>query len=429
MKIVFFSSNSNYFNEKTYLIKTMPSWQKQWETFVNNHPEHSFICISQLPALFLPEDTIICDKDDSHDFALEIAKYNPDIVIPLSFWVDLYDWLPVKDALISEELLKMNIKVISNSVETAMICFNKMETLNFFDQINILQPKSIYINHDLYFCGGNRKEVKYNVYKEAVLSSISKLTFPLIIKDPVSLSSYGMSVVNTKGEAFNYLNSKKHSSDRLIQEFIKGINLGVELYGYYDDKNVYHCNIFPSFIFSTNQYGITSPKQSIKYGPIKFSDKLEEKLRTLILKVAEKLQLLGPAQIDLILKDEEFYIIEINPRLSGMTSSYCASLNEYFYEMIFKQLVLHKHFSYNDFYPTVNIKIPLQDYDKLQQLSEISYVRFLNQINNLEAKQEREKGYCEIIICGNNKKELIENLSSFKKIMNLQINDDFIKSF
>ena len=29
---------------------------------------------------------------------------------------------------------------------------------------------------------------------------------------------------------YNYLNSKKHSSDRLIQEFITGINLGVELY-------------------------------------------------------------------------------------------------------------------------------------------------------------------------------------------------------
>ena len=45
----------------------------------------------------MPENTIICDKDDSKEFAMKIASYNPDLVIPLSFWTDLFDWLPVKD--------------------------------------------------------------------------------------------------------------------------------------------------------------------------------------------------------------------------------------------------------------------------------------------------------------------------------------------
>lgn len=418
MKIVFFSSNSNIFNEQTYLIKTMPCWQSLWDSFINAHKEHEFICISQKPALFMPENTIICEKDDTKEFALEIALQKPDVAIALSFWTDLFDWLPVKDALIAQELEKMNVKVLCNTVAASLLCFNKTETQKFFDQNHIPQPSSIFVNHDLYFCGGNRKEIKYNVYKEAIISEISKLHFPLIIKDPVSLSSYGMQVVNTKGEAANYLNSKKHSSDRLVQEFIDGINLGVELYGYYEnleEKSGYKCNIMPPFTFSVNQYGITSPKQSVKYGPVILNDKMQEKLVSLVKGIADKLKLVGPAQIDLIYKDNTFYIIEINPRLSGMTSTCCSSLGINFYEMIYAQLIEHKSFDFKDFSPVLNCKLPLLNYEQLEKLKELSFIKFINQINNLEAKQEREKGYCEIVICGKNDEILKENLQFLLK--------------
>lgn len=418
MKIVFFSSNSNTHNPDTYLIKTLPAWKTQWEEFIKNHPQHEFITISQLPALFMPENTIICDKDNSKEFALEIASYKPDLVIALSFWTDLFDWLPVKDSLIAEELKQLNIPCIVNSVETSMICFNKSETQNFFGAKNILQPKSLYINHDLYFCGGNRKEIKYNVYKEAIISQISNMQFPLIIKDPVSLSSYGMSVVNTKGEAINYLNSKKHSSDRLIQEFIKGENIGVEIYGTCSDKNgnkEYQCSILPPFTFSTNQYGITSPKLSLKYGPVILSDKLQSKLESTIYNLAQQLNLQGPAQIDLILKDDDFYVIEINPRLSGMTTSCCISADKSLYQLVFDLLIDKQIYSKEIFKPVINMKLPLLEYSDLEKLKEIPFVKFINQINNLEAKQEREKGYCEIIIKGDSTQELKENISLLQK--------------
>lgn len=415
MKIVFFSSNSNTHNPDTFLIKTLPSWQNQWNQFIKNHPEHEFITISQLPALFMPENTIFCNKDDSKEFALEIASHKPDLVIPLSFWTDLFDWLPVKDSLIAQEIIKLNIPCLSNSLETSMICFNKAETQNFFKIHNHIQPESLYVNHDLYFCGGNRKEIKYNVYKEAVLSQIQNMKLPLIIKDPVSLSSYGMQVINTKGEAINYLNSKKHSSDRLIQEFIEGENLGVEIYGSFSENNEYECIVLPPFTFSTNQYGITSPKLSLKYGPVYLKKELQEKLDALIKQVANELKLQGPAQFDLILKDEDFYIIEINPRLSGMTTSYCATLNKNFYEMVYDFLIEKKNYNRENFKQVINVKLPLLEYSLLEELHNIPYISFINQVNNLDAKQEREKGYCEVIVSAESSEELKENIKSLQK--------------
>ena len=74
--------------------------------------------------------------------------------------------------------------------------------------------------------------------------------------------------------------------------------------------------MLPPYEFSVNQYGITSPKQSVKYGPCE----LPEVLRDMMLKLAEGLGLCGAAQVDLILDDEgAWHIIEVNPRLSGMT--------------------------------------------------------------------------------------------------------------
>lgn len=414
MKIIFFSTNASIFNEKTYLIKTLPSFQSQYETFIKTHTKNTFLCISQKPCLFMPEkSTIICDSDDTQEFATFIKSHNPHFVIPLSFWSDDYDWLPLKDSLICQELKKMNINCISNTLETSLICFNKTDTFNFLNKNNIKTSPSFYINHDLFFCASNKKEIKYNVYKEAVFSKIENMNYPLIIKDPTSFSSYNIQVINTIGEAKNYLNSKKHNSDRLIQEFIDGKNIGLEVYGFYNKKNKYKCIILPSFTFSVNQYGITSPKLSLKYGPIFFSPLLKSKLNKTIKKLSKNLKLTGPFQIDLILRHNNFYVIEINPRLSGLTSSYFSSLNKNFYNMIYELLILHKKYYKKNFAKVLNIKIPLLDYEKLEEIKSLAYVCFINQINNLEAKQEREKGYCEIIIKGKNKKDLKQNLSDF----------------
>ncbi len=400
MKVVFYSTNSNHFDDNNFKINIFPSNDIQFENFTKKYPEHEFICISQKPSFFMPETkTIFIDSDKNYqDFTQKILKLKPDLAIALSYWQNPYDWLNINDALVKEELEKNDIKTICNSVETGLICFDKNRTHHFFKENNFLVPESIFVDHDLFFCAGSNKEVISNVYKESVYSQLSKLKYPLIIKDTVGLSSYGMTVLNTFGEAKYYLNSKRNNSNRIIQEYIQGEHFGVEIYGIMNNYK-----IMEPFKFSTNQYGITCPKLSSKYGPLNNDEKKKYKineLNDLLLRLANLLKIQGCAQIDLIFSDNKWYFIEINPRLSGMSYMYCSRENKSVFDFMFNP----ENICSSEIY-TTDIKLPVQLNRQLEKLSEYKQVKLINQNNNVAYKQEREKGFCEVVICSKTKEE------------------------
>lgn len=434
MNIVFYSNNSNYFDSQTFLINTIPSWKSQFDELQNNHPEHNFFAVTQEPGMFLTNSSednknrknlILYKTDNTLEIVEIIKKLNPDIAIALSFWTNCYDWLPVKDSLIGEQLEKAGIKAIYHPVSTTLTCFNKKNTSDFLKKNNFYCANSVFVNHDLYFSADSKKEIRYNVYKEAVINELSKMKLPLIIKDPLGLSSYGMQVVNTFGEARAYLNSKKNNSDRIIEEFIDGEQFGCEIYGFNGNYTV-----LPPFKFSVNQYGITSPKQSVKFGPFFEKDDFDkykiQDLQNSLKILAEKLNLCGFAQVDLVFADERWYILEINPRLSGMTTSYFASLNINFYEMILSFL-----FDFNEnsnFNYTLNFKFQSLPEEILQKLSKTKGVRFCCQMEDKAAKQNREIGYCEVIISDKSKTGLITILENIEKEFSLYTEQAFFKT-
>lgn len=396
MKILFFSTNSNFYDKENLIYTTVPSFEEQWEEFKRAHPADEFCFVTQLPGMFLPvnqmavKDTI---NDDTDEIAEIICGLKPDLAVAMSFWVAPYDWLPVKDALVGEKLKSKGIKTICHSVDATMTCFDKWEMHNFLVANSFPYAPGLLVKHDLFFCAGNQRDVKTNVYKEAVLSQIKSLHFPLIIKDNVGLSSYGMEVCNTYGQVVNYLNSKKNNSDRLIEEYLDGEQFGAEIYG-----TAGNYTVLPPLSFSLNQYGITSPKLSVKQGPLSKAD-LEKKnwseCEKMLLQVAEKLNFSGVAQVDLIYHNSKWYIIEINPRLSGMTLTYSASAGKSVYEIIYQTCVERKKLDTEKMQSVLNQKYPLMPAEELKTFAEKNNFIYVSQIENKAAKQEREKGYCE----------------------------------
>lgn len=390
MRIVFYSSNSNYYEPQSFINKTYPSFDKLWQDFSSSYKEHTFFVLSQKPAMFMPSSCIIVDSYDTKEFAEKILELKPDLAIAASFWITPYDWLPLKDSFIADELRKAGVKTICHSKETALLCFDKYRSAAFFEAHGFNHAPGLFVDHDLFFCAGNQTEVCDNVYKESVYRQLKEMEYPLIIKNPVGLSSYGMTVVNSYSEAYGYLNSKKNNSNRLIEKFLQGQQFGAEIYG--SDGNY---TIMPPFTLSVNQYGITSPKLCQKTGPVRAPEYKLDELKKELLRLAQCLKLNGYAQVDLIFSNEKWYIIEINPRLSGMTTSYAASAEMNFYEYIFRAVTGGlENIELKD---VVNKKIPLQKEEDLQKLAENDDVLFVSQIENLTAKQEREKGYCEVI--------------------------------
>ena len=436
MNIVFYSNNSNYFDSETFLINTLPSWQDQFEVLQQNHPEHTFYAVTQKPGMFLPpasSNIIYYESDDTEEILSIIKNLNPDIAIALSFWTVPYDWLPVKDSLIGERLRELGVKVICHSLETTMLCFNKQDTHVFLEKSNINCAKALFVNHDLYFSANSKKEVRYNVYKEAVIKELEKMHLPLIIKDPLGLSSYGMQVVNTIGEAKAYLNSRKNNSDRIVEEYISGQQFGCEIYRNKACGTGGKCVILPPFKFSVNQYGITSPKQSVKFGPLFTKEdydkyKLGDLYKMLSL-LAEKLDLCGPAQVDLVFDGNKWFVIEINPRLSGMTSAYwCAYKGMTFYDFVLSMLSVISVLDTEIPNYTLNVKFPIISEEKLQQLYRIPEVSFLCQTEDKAARQERETGYCEAIITGKTKNALLETLTNIESSLPDIIESQFFET-
>lgn len=429
MKITFFSTNSNIYDGTSLSTKTLPSWKFQIEKFLENNINIELSIVVQLPGMFLVDllgneikekasnvnYVLVPQEYNEKQFAEKVAETNPDLAIAASFYVAPYDWLPINDALVSEILNSKGIKTLCNPQEASLLCFDKNQTQFILEKVGLNVPKTIFVHHQLYFCAGNRKEVNSNVYAQSVRSRLKKMTYPVIIKDTVGLSSYGMEVCNTFEEADNFLKSKRNNSDRIIQELIHGIQAGCEIHGVPGNYNV-----LPPFIFSVNKYGITSPKQSVKLGPLTKNSAINfhlEELENQLTFLAEELKLEGISQVDLVFSNDKWYVIEINPRLSGQSTTYAESAGLPVTEMLLRSS------NYNDrlknslqLSPVMNFKLPLLDDSTFNKISNLPYIKWIYQIQNFAAKQEREKGYCEIILSGDDGiNSIIENLNDFKK--------------
>ena len=429
MKIVFYSTNSNNFDNNSFHINTYPTVNSIFDNFCNKHKDVDFYVVTQRPCFFLPDNLdnsesnikILSEHTSINDMAQAIKDINPDFAISMTYWVDPFDWLTINDSLVAESLEKSGIKTISHPTNSGMICFDKTKTHEKLKALGFNIPNAIFVDHDMYFCAGSNKKVIHNVYKDYIANEIKKLTLPLIIKDTVGVSSYGTTVVHSYGEAIGYLNSKRNNSNRIVEEYISGQQFGTEIYG---DKGNY--SIMPPLTFSLNQYGITSPKLSVKYGPVD-NDINIKNLNIMLTKLCEELGLRGVAQFDLVYSNNQWYIIEINPRLSGMTYTYSYLLGKSIFSIVYDSTIENKKIELLDENrKVINIKLPVISLEEFEMISKIDGVDFVHLTNDDNARQEREKGYCEIIISSN-------SLSNIKNILNeirnLMSKEDFSNIF
>lgn len=439
MNILFYSTNTNNYNPSDYEINVFPSRSECWKNLCAENSDDVFFIYTQSPGKFVLEDEkisgiknlniVISQKVSAEDCADEIIQMNPDVAVACSFWQRPFDWLSLNDSLIGETLISRGIKTLCHPSLSQMICFDKNATKNFFIQNNISIPFSVYVKHDIYWAERSRKEIKTNPYKNFIFSQISKMNFPVVIKDTSGLSSYGMEVAVSFKETVHYLNMGKTNSDRLVEEYIAGLQCGCEIYSA-NGKHV----VLPPFAFSVNRYGITSPKQSVKIGPLTDDEFYSDELISMLTHIAEKLNLNGISQVDLIYKNGRWFAIEINPRLSGMSETYAAALGKTLPQILFElsQNRLPGQDEIRAMKKMCNFKIPLTETETLKEISSLPYIKYLHQLRNLSAKQEREKGYCEIIFGTDgrpdeNFESLIENLEIIKEKYPQLVDENFLQ--
>ena len=431
MRVVFYSSCSNYFDPKIVHIKTMPSWAQEWGRVAAAFPRHKFVIATMLPAMFLldydkdgvlrPDDGIervALKGGGAKEIAQEILDLRPDVAVAASFWITPYDWLGLQDAMVADILRGQGVKVVSHSAAAQAICFDKKSASDFLRANGFSCAKSVYVDYELFWAERKKSEVCHNVYREYVFRQIERLSFPVIIKDTVGLSSYGMEVVHTAGAVKNYLESKKFNSNRLVEEFLDGPQFGTEVHVTKRADGAASVDVFPPLLYSVNQYGICSPKQSVKLGPLTMPRFKCDELKSELERLARLLDFEGIAQVDLVFHKDKWHIIEINPRLSG-SSAAIALINGKTLPRILTDFALAaaglegqedgesvppKEDLWKKRPPLyLNIKFPNLTPEQMEALYALPYVHYLCQTDNDAAKQRREMGFCEILIGGSPK--------------------------
>lgn len=429
MKIVFYSTNSNHYSEESFKYINMPPYNRELTLLKENHPEHEFLCIVQKPGMFLYDSSVkdaVCLPQNlsADEVAEKIIEQKPDIAVACTYWTQPFDWLTMNDSVIAEKLRNAGIKTYCHTPQTAELCFNKKFTHDFLVSNRFKCARAVYVHHEMFYAERSKPVVQKNVYKDYVLYEISKLNFPVVIKDTGGLSSYGMDVARTYNEAVHIFNSKKFNGDRLVEEFIEGDSFGVEIYG--KPGNYYISEVL---INSVNQFGLTSPKQNVKLGPVQKEEFKVPQLKEEMRRLGEALKLNGIAQVDLIFSNGEWYIVEINSRISGMTQTVLSGMNLTVFDLLYKvsQSDSEKlEFPESDF--VMNMKFPLLNEDERKALFDLPFVKYVNQIENNEAKQLREVGYAEVVFCGKTLDELMKNLETIKNTLPSQMESVFYEN-
>lgn len=470
MNVVFYSTNSNRYSQGKMIFKMNPSCRSQWDELYRKFPLCKFSIVMQRPGMFLFDDdgsdssygTSLCfgekrnngdnveycfigdnnenyssDDASSDVFVEKILSLKPDIAIAVTYWTQPFDWMSLKDSVIAEKLRNKGVRAVCHSSRTSQICFDKWQTHQFLVNHGFSAAKAVYVHHEMFYAERRVNVIQENVYREYVFSQIEKLNYPVVVKDIYGLSSFGMDVVQTFEQAKAVLLSKKNNGDRLVEEFIEGYSFGCEIYG---SKGNYF--VTRPLINSLNQFGLTSPKQNVKLGPAgvglaSSSQSLSsdffhlDDLERDMIRLAGLLDFDGIAQVDLIFKDGNWYIIEINSRISGMTQTMAYSLGMSLYELILKSSgvelpELEDCFKKCDYSCVMNLKFPLLDNQEIQKLMSYDFVKAVNQIENKEAKQLREVGYTEVIFGG---KGTLSETMEYLEVLNRDFSSQMVDVF
>tara|TARA_A100001388_G_scaffold101835_2_gene74214 strand:+ start:228 stop:3428 length:3201 start_codon:yes stop_codon:yes gene_type:complete len=198
---------------------------------------------------------------------------------------------------LTDEFEKNGVKILGTPPSSIDAAENREKFKTFLSEFNFLQPE-------------NRIAQSVEDAKKAV----EELSYPVIVRPSYVLGGRAMELIYTDNDLNNYLTKVANiSSDNplLIEKFLDD---AVEL-----DIDVI-CDGEKTLIGGVLQHieeaGIHSGDSSCSFPPYSVGDTQLHALKKEIKAVAKKLNVVGLMNAQVAIKDDKFYMIEVNPRAS-----------------------------------------------------------------------------------------------------------------
>ncbi|HIV73925.1 MAG TPA: carbamoyl-phosphate synthase large subunit [Candidatus Pseudogracilibacillus intestinigallinarum] len=170
----------------------------------------------------------------------------------------------------------------------------KFETL--LEKLNLIRP--------------NGKAV---TKKEIVVETANNIGYPVLVRPSYVIGGSQMEIVYNDEELNNYLNKVatiNPAKPLLIDQYITGIEVDIDAIS--DGETTF----VPGIMEHIERSGVHSGDSIAVYPPQRLSDVVKQKCLEATDKIAKELNVVGLLNIQFIIKDEDVYVIEVNPRAS-----------------------------------------------------------------------------------------------------------------
>jgi D-alanine-D-alanine ligase len=191
-------------------------------------------------------------------------------------------------------------------VYSSALTFNKYFCSNYLHNFDVPMAKSVRLFK------GDHVDVD---------QLVEKLGLPVFVKPNAGGSSFGVTKVKEKDQLLDALKmAMKESSDILVEEFIDGPEFTCGLVKLSDQELIFPVTeVIPQNEFFDFEAKYTAGKTE-EITPARISTELTHKIQQLSSRIYDLCDCSGIVRIDYILKDNEFYFLEVNTT-PGMTAT------------------------------------------------------------------------------------------------------------
>lgn len=234
-----------------------------------------------------------------------IRLWQPDAFVGIS----MRDENALRDAVVAADLAEDGVSVVMHNPATTGILANKAETKALLRRHGIAVPKDVPVDGDVIA----RRTVAVPAYIDHVAGRAADIGYPLLAKPLWESFSTGIHYLANADELRAYLHTV--TSNMLLEQCLRGELCSVEIVGFDGSYGLRpliwkgHTGGPPSFLFGGVRHAGRRPEAERDFMEV----------GTGLLKLCAELLVNGSVEVEMIYRDGRYYVIEINPRISGTT--------------------------------------------------------------------------------------------------------------
>jgi hypothetical protein len=260
------------------------------------------------------------------DVTRRLLDWGVDGVVSLS----IPDENAIRDAIVAEQLAAHGVPAVMHSVEATERLSNKWETKVAVREEGLLTPEGVLVDGDLL----NGRCVPVPAYAPAMTRHARRIGYPLLTKPLWDCLGNGIRFIGDEADWRAYL-ARPYEGNTVLERCIVGELCSIEIIGR-DGHYVMQPLIWkgptggrPTFAFSQLRYA--AARRVADHAFAAMSDRL--------IGLCRRLDIRGAIEVEMIYQNGNYWIIEINPRVSGSTGLSIAASGRNTYLCLLEMLV------------------------------------------------------------------------------------------